>query len=434
MLRLSELQRRRLAVAVEQTSREKVMLTTARLDQLLEAEITQLSMRDAQMMNLQSVLDSRRSPEELARLLHEELPVRFAQRVVMLESLPDWSKKEPIVYVRQLYVTSFKELRLADPEQPAEFQAQLHQIKKRHSHTHQLVRGLKSYSQWSELREAEVNEWLDRFFVLRVSTNMLIAHYLRVARGEDRSLPEFAGDVNPYQSTVNKQCNPCAIVRISVPIIERMCFNRYGIAPEIEVRDVGSQPFPFVPRYLFYILSELLKNSARATIEQHGASERKIPPICILVSGDENGASIRIRDQGGGIPVSKLATIWSYLYSTAEPLSEPLTRAAVDDPLEVRRLQDLGSDFREPGYSEVTDPVFDGLIGSNSLNSLSDCLELAIHAGSPLAGLGCGLPLSRLYARYLGGKIELQTLPRYGTDMFVYISRLGHASKDLPML
>merc|ERR1719162_223987 len=162
-------------------------------------------MRDAQQMNLQSVLNSQRSAEDLGLLLHEELPVRFAQRVVMLESLPDWRAKDPIVHVRQLYVTSFKELRLGDPQQPQEFMAQLRHIMKRHSQTNNLVRGLKSYK-WSELREVEVNEWLDRFFVLRVSTNMLIAHYLRVAQGEHKTSmpPEFAGDVDPYQSTVNE--------------------------------------------------------------------------------------------------------------------------------------------------------------------------------------------------------------------------------------
>jgi len=411
-------------------SPDQVSVTVARLDQLLEAEMTTLSLRDTQMMNLQSVLESKRSPEELALFLHEELPVRFAQRVVMLESLPDWSQKEPIVYVRHLYVTSFKELRQADPEQPQKFQAQLNQIKKRHSHTHQLVRGLKSYSQWSELREAEVNEWLDRFFVLRVSTNMLIAHYLRVARGEHDSTPAFAdGEVNPYQSTVNEQCNPCAIVNISVPIIERMCFNRYGVTPKIEVIDKGTQPFPFVPRYLFYILSELLKNSARATIEHHAGADRPMPGICVLVSGDEDGASIRICDQGGGIPVSKLETIWSYLYSTAEPVIETSTRASVEDPTEVWRLQDLGdstSGVDETNYD-------DSPIPAHMLSSLADHSS-DLTGSSPLAGLGCGLPLSRLYARYLGGKIEVQTLPCYGTDMFVYISRLNAASEDSPMI
>jgi len=52
---------------------------------------------------------------------------------------------------------------------------------------------------------------------------------------------------------------------------------------------------------------------------------------------------------------------------------------------------------------------------------------------SPLAGLGCGLPLSRLYARHLGGSVELQTMPRCGTDVYVYINRLG-TGDSLPYL
>ena len=43
-------------------------------------------------------------------------------------------------------------------------------------------------------------------------------------------------------------------------------------------------PFTFVPRYMFYILSELLKNAVRATVEQHsftGCSE--MVPITLVV-------------------------------------------------------------------------------------------------------------------------------------------------------
>lgn len=46
---------------------------------------------------------------------------------------------------------------------------------------------------------------------------------------------------------------------------------------------------------------------------------------------------------------------------------------------------------------------------------------------SPIAGLGCGLPLSRLHARYLGGKIDLHSLPNHGVDVFVYLNRMGNS-------
>lgn len=412
------------------STQELTTITAARLEQLLEAEITSLALRKTRPLTLQSMLDATGDADEMARLLHDELPVRFAQRIMMLESLPDWRNHKPIVHVRELYVTSFKQLRQADPSQPANFQEQLYHIKKRHSQTNLLVGGFKEYTQVDELGEAQVNKWLDRFFVLRVSTNMLISHYLQIARPGSR--PEYDGSINPYQSSINPLCKPYEIAKHAKEIIQRMCKNRYGCSPEIEIKDVGSRPFPFVPRYLFYILSELLKNSVRATVEQHAYNWKlgkmldeneckDMPPVLVIVSGDENVSSIRIRDEGGGIPLRSLDHVWSYLYSTAEPVDCPITRASVDAPTDIRRLDDP-----RRGTFDLPDTLMDRCRDSEEVQSM------ILH--SPLAGLGCGLPLSRLYARYLGGKVELQTLPRYGTDVFVYLNRLGTFSENLPKL
>ena len=69
-------------------------------------------------------------------------------------------------------------------------------------------------------------------------------------------------------------------------------------------------------------------------------------------------------DEGGGIPRSGLPNIWTYLYSTAEsPLPE------LDETME-------GED-----------------------------------SPAVLAGYGYGLPISRLYARYFGGDLQVRCLP-----------------------
>merc|ERR1719203_1548588 len=106
---------------------------------------------------------------------------------------------------------------------------------------------------------------------------------------------------------------------------------------------------------------ELLKNSARATVENCGADPQKFRerPIVITVSADPTEVAIRVRDSAGGIPFSVADRVWSYMYSTAS--------------------QQAGSEFSQQG--------------------------------TPLAGYGVGLPLSRLYARYLGGTLHLQSLP-----------------------
>lgn len=41
-----------------------------------------------------------------------------------------------------------------------------------------------------------------------------------------------------------------------------------------------------------------------------------------------------------------------------------------------------------------------------------------------MAGLGFGLPLTRVYARYFGGDLQLMSIPNFGTDIFLKITRL----------
>eukprot|EP00931_Biecheleriopsis_adriatica_P065009 TRINITY_DN39640_c0_g1_i1.p1 TRINITY_DN39640_c0_g1~~TRINITY_DN39640_c0_g1_i1.p1 ORF type:complete len:438 (-),score=84.66 TRINITY_DN39640_c0_g1_i1:12-1325(-) len=405
---------------------QAVNIPFARLEQLLEAEITTLALRSPKPLTVQTLLEvtEESSVEELARLLHEELPVRFAQRIKMLEALPDWKSKRSIAAVRQMYVTSFKELRMADVHQPDQFQQHIQAIKERHSQTNLLVGGFKQYAEVNDLPVSEINEWLDRFFALRLSTNMLMSHYLQMSRGLD-SIPgslegtelDFDPKHNPYRSSIDPECNIPRIAQHAADVVAQMSRLRYGVAPPIEVLDRGSQALPFVPRYFLYIISELLKNSVRATVELHGKAnqgstgqsltlEEELPPVRVMVSGDENVCCARISDEGGGIPRDQLPHVWSYLYTTAEPIEVPVSRRSVDAPADLSRL--LGQKARE-------------------------AVPNAGICGSPLAGLGCGLPLSNLYARHLGGSVELQSMPRYGTDVYVYINRVGK-NESLPDL
>eukprot|EP00747_Dinoflagellata_sp_TGD_P182824 gnl/TRDRNA2_/TRDRNA2_37253_c0_seq1.p1 gnl/TRDRNA2_/TRDRNA2_37253_c0~~gnl/TRDRNA2_/TRDRNA2_37253_c0_seq1.p1 ORF type:complete len:472 (+),score=67.68 gnl/TRDRNA2_/TRDRNA2_37253_c0_seq1:59-1417(+) len=423
---------------------ETVPIPTARLEQLLEAEITTLALRQPRPPTLQNILastsvvdlDDAASPPaamdissyqtvELGQLLHEELPVRYAQRIKMLEALPNWAENASIANVRQLYVTSFKELRLADPRYPTQFVQQLKNMQMRHSKTNLLVGGFKQYSEVDSLGEGDINQWLDRFFALRISTNMLISHYIQVScESTTAAKSGVAANRTPYMGCIDPVCCPASIVEHAAHVVKRLCSDRYFVAPEICVTDSAAlQAFPFVPRYMFYIVSELLKNAVRATVERHAGDvigddslahkpllrreiEEALPPIAIVISGDERTCSIRISDEGGGIPLSELPRVWSYLYTTAAPVEYPLSRMAVDAPAELQ----------------------------SSEESCDDSMGHTMLMGSPLAGLGCGLPLSKLYARYLGGSVDLQTLPRFGTDVFVYLNRLGDSSEDLPTL
>ena len=43
-----------------------------------------------------------------------------------------------------------------------------------------------------------------------------------------------------------------------------------------------------------------------------------------------------------------------------------------------------------------------------------------------LAGYGYGLPISRLYARYFGGDLQIISMEGYGTDAYLHLNRLGN--------
>ena len=56
------------------------------------------------------------------------------------------------------------------------------------------------------------------------------------------------------------------------------------------------------------------------------------------------------------------------------------------------------------------------------LNSSDDVRDFDMQI--PLAGLGYGLPIARNYARYFGGDLNIMSMEGYGTDSFIYLSRL----------
>ena len=62
---------------------------------------------------------------------------------------------------------------------------------------------------------------------------------------------------------------------------------------------------------MFYILSELLKNSVRATVEHSAGGD--MGPVTLVVCTGQGITSVRVSDQGGGIKADCLAHVWSHL-------------------------------------------------------------------------------------------------------------------------
>lgn len=65
---------------------------------------------------------------------------------------------------------------------------------------------------------------------------------------------------------------------------------------------------------------------------------------------------------------------------------------------------------------------------SDSVFSAQSQLSLQQGTGGPMAGLGFGLPMSRIYAKYFGGSLDIQSIPGHGCDVFLRIPNISVVS------
>ncbi|XP_075299758.1 pyruvate dehydrogenase kinase, isozyme 2 isoform X2 [Opisthocomus hoazin] len=159
-----------------------------------------------------------------------------------------------------------------------------------------------------------------------------------------------------------------------------LCDKYYMSSPELEIEEMNAsnsqQPINivYVPSHLYHMLFELFKNAMRATVESHENSPR-LPAIKVMVALGQEDLSIKMSDRGMGVPLRKIERLFSYMYSTAP-------------------TPQLGA------------------------------------GGAPLAGFGYGLPISRLYAKYFQGDLQLFSMEGFGTDAVIYLKALSTDSVE----
>ena len=92
-----------------------------------------------------------------------------------------------------------------------------------------------------------------------------------------------------------------------------------------------------------------------------------LPEIRVIIAASEENVTIKVADNAGGLPRSKLADVWSYRGQTSKRWGQ---------------------------------------------------------------GIGLGLPLARLYAKHLGGSMNFVPMEGHGTDSYVIFNRLPHQNQE----
>ncbi|XP_007259625.3 pyruvate dehydrogenase kinase, isozyme 3b [Astyanax mexicanus] len=318
--------------------------------------------------------------------LRKELPVRLANTMREVTLLPGNLLNQPSVQlVQSWYSQSFVELldyenrSPDDPRTLNDFLDILIQIRNRHNDVvPTMAQGVIEYKEkfgFDPFISSNVQYFLDRFYTSRISFRMLInQHTLLFGDDTNPAHPKHIGGIDP-------NCNVVEVVRDAYETAKMLCEKYYMMAPELHIKEFNTKKpnrpvqVVYVPSHLFHMLFELFKNSMRATVELHENSEKGLPPVKALVTLGKEDLSIKISDQGGGVPLRKIDRLFNYMYSTA-----PTPR----------------------------------------LNSS--------EAAAPLAGFGYGLPISRLYARYFQGDMNLYSLEGVGTHAVIYLKALSSES------
>jgi len=344
--------------------------------------------------------------------------------VRLIERIPGWPAIPELVALRTMHAKSFRELRLADPEVDAAAYAQvIGKIRQRHKRTGHLfagalqkidfaihsatsmssvnpdlfssssVVGIDGPASAPPLDSRRLEEWCESFLSSRVSTEMQMSHY-EACLGASQS-----GDAPATKiGILDAHCDPFDICQQAIARVQD------GPHPcVIEAENLcGDLHVCQAPRYLFFIMMELLHNSARATCVAAGPEEQQLKarPIKVTVCANDVQVVIRVSDRGGGMPQIAAEHMWSYAFRAGRKATQPFEDVETDDEDENRA----------------------------SSKATARALPWGVFAGefakSPLSGPGMGLPLSRLYARYLGGTLEVINMPGVGVDAYLFLTRI----------
>jgi len=362
----------------------------------LENKLSEWSARNPTPISIAEFLErggNGKLDEEVSYVhLVQEVLVRLAHLIVELQHLPqELTEQENCRCVTRDYKQSFSELLEfekvdPDPETLRKWSRLLKTWKQRHQDVVPMMARacMQMKNRYGMDLEREdcaitrtVQYCLDRLYMSRISLNMLCNQHLMVY-GHASIVQNQVGVIHPETDVES-------VVRHAYDNALFLCEQCYLTGPALELR-VANATEPGarvtvtqVPSHIYHIVFEIIKNAMQATVNLHLDNTEVLPPVKAFICQSDCDITIRVSDTGGGIDRNTTDRIFKYLYTTS------------------------------PKTSLTCEHV-------------------------PLSGLGYGLPLARLYARYFQGDLRAASYEGYGTDIYIYIRALaGEAVERLPV-
>ncbi|KAJ1968282.1 hypothetical protein IWQ62_001338 [Dispira parvispora] len=313
-----------------------------------------------------------------ARFTQEELPVRLAKRIQAFQQLPFIVGLNPhVTAVYRRYYDALEALGGFPPIDTLALDAQYTETLKQQiiNLTHVIPKMAQGFLECKKyLTNKEIHGFLNDLIRSRISLRLIGEQHVAIHETHE-----------DYIGVIDTRLSPYRLLKHCASYVQNLCEINYNLAPDYVINGATNTYMQYVPVHLEYIACELLKNAFRATAEfglKH--SPERMKPIEITVTRGQHGICIRFRDQGGGIASKDLPHIFNYSFTTVK-----------SDPEE----EDMGL-----GYATK--------------------LSMQAGAGGPMAGLGYGLPMARIYAGYFDGSLDLVSLEGYGCDVFLKLRNI----------
>ncbi|MEW5315770.1 MAG: hypothetical protein WDW38_007176 [Sanguina aurantia] len=401
-----------------------------------------------------------------ARYAQREIPKRLARRLLDLQLLPFIVVTNPhIKKVYNSYITSFETIRsfplVTTLEENNAFCAVLRQqLDLLAPMLDSLSAGLRECMRKELVGEyLRLDSFFDNMLRSRISRRVIAEQHLQM----NNPRPGFVGTISTHLDVADA-------IEFAAQKTQQVCIETFGYCPDVVVTGDKTATLSYVPAHLDYMLYELLKNAMRwaavvvgslatlsepalpqsiirtsectairATVESRegsrggvplgpytGPLQHKLPPVVVRICAGPTELTIKVCDQGGGIPDAIIDKVWSYGFTTVTDQSPLVTGTANGNPAHkaatavagaaANGASSDGAAIQTPFIAPVlpTAPTFGVMQAGGDTNG----------SRFRLAGLGFGLPLSRLYARYFKGDLSLHSIPGCGTDAYLTLQKL----------
>ncbi|KAL8711436.1 MAG: hypothetical protein Q9220_004094 [cf. Caloplaca sp. 1 TL-2023] len=278
------------------------------------------------------------------------------------------------------------------------------------------------------MRQDETDRFMNTLLRSRISRRVIAEQHLALT--ETFHSPWHFPDANQQQDSnadfigeVFLRCNAKEVVEECSERAKSLAQEALGkdcVLPQVKLDGHLTATFPYILSHLQYIVGELLRNSIQAVVERYGhLPSRPPPPVEVLICEAPQHVIMRISDQGGGVSKDILSNVWSF---GKGPRSHIHLENLVQVPKMAATMQEL-----KPSNTTASE---DSGQDTEDKRSVEGSLS-SLTSRPPNLRLGMGLPMSRVYAEYWAGSLEIHSLEGYGVDAFLQISKLGNKNEQL---